>query len=166
MPDVCIPEIYGYFCTSNKFRVLSSVGSEHYLDRVGVTGSNPVAPTKLKVNRLACLLAGFFYLFSCQNPAKYGRYWHILLYLQRKCKEKMLTNSFSLDHVHPRKDGRLALKLRIARSRTDFVYIGLKMHYLPEQWDANRERVVNTVTATLDNARLNNYRLNLYMKIY
>ena len=28
-------------------RVISSVGSEHYLDRVGVTGSNPVSPTKI-----------------------------------------------------------------------------------------------------------------------
>ena len=27
-------------------RVVSSVGLEHYLDRVGVTGSNPVQPTK------------------------------------------------------------------------------------------------------------------------
>ena len=28
------------------FWVVSSVGLEHYLDRVGVTGSNPVQPTK------------------------------------------------------------------------------------------------------------------------
>jgi hypothetical protein len=27
--------------------VISSVGLEHYFDRVGVTGSNPVSPTKL-----------------------------------------------------------------------------------------------------------------------
>tara|TARA_B100001245_G_scaffold203921_1_gene164859 strand:- start:198 stop:338 length:141 start_codon:yes stop_codon:yes gene_type:complete len=27
-------------------RVISSVGSEHCLDRAGVTGSNPVSPTK------------------------------------------------------------------------------------------------------------------------
>ena len=27
--------------------MISSVGSEHYLDRVGVTGSNPVSPTKI-----------------------------------------------------------------------------------------------------------------------
>ena len=27
-------------------RAVSSVGLEHYLDRVGVTGSNPVQPTK------------------------------------------------------------------------------------------------------------------------
>ncbi len=27
------------------FRVVSSVGLEHYLDRVGVTGSTPVQPT-------------------------------------------------------------------------------------------------------------------------
>jgi hypothetical protein len=30
-------------------RAVSSVGLEHYLDRVGVTGSNPVQPTSLKV---------------------------------------------------------------------------------------------------------------------
>lgn len=29
-------------------RVISSAGSEHYLDKVGVTGSNPVLPTKDK----------------------------------------------------------------------------------------------------------------------
>ena len=28
--------------------MISSVGSEHYLDRVGVTGSNPVSPTMTK----------------------------------------------------------------------------------------------------------------------
>ena len=28
--------------------MISSVGSEHYLDRVGVTGSNPVSPTMIK----------------------------------------------------------------------------------------------------------------------
>ena len=30
--------------------MLSSVGLEHYLDKVGVTGSNPVAPTKQNGN--------------------------------------------------------------------------------------------------------------------
>jgi hypothetical protein len=30
------------------FRAISSVGLEHYLDRVGVTGSNPVLPTLLE----------------------------------------------------------------------------------------------------------------------
>ena len=33
-----------------KLRVVSSVGLEHYLDRVGVTGSNPVQPTKFSQN--------------------------------------------------------------------------------------------------------------------
>lgn len=32
-------------------RAVSSVGLEHYLDRVGVTGSNPVQPT-LKIKTL------------------------------------------------------------------------------------------------------------------
>ena len=32
-----------YLCSAR--RVFSSVGLEHYLDRVGVTGSNPVTPT-------------------------------------------------------------------------------------------------------------------------
>jgi hypothetical protein len=30
-------------------RAVSSVGLEHYLDRVGVTGSNPVQPTSFKM---------------------------------------------------------------------------------------------------------------------
>ncbi len=30
---------------TNRTRSLSSAGSEHYLDRVGVTGSNPVGNT-------------------------------------------------------------------------------------------------------------------------
>ena len=33
------------FFASGLFWVVSSVGLEHYLDRVGVTGSNPVQPT-------------------------------------------------------------------------------------------------------------------------
>jgi hypothetical protein len=37
-------EIKYYFCGEK--RVVSSVGLEHYLDRVGVTGSTPVQPTK------------------------------------------------------------------------------------------------------------------------
>ena len=32
-------------------RVISSVGLEHYLDRVGVTGSNPVSLTKTGLGR-------------------------------------------------------------------------------------------------------------------
>lgn len=32
-----------YFCAI--IREISSVGSEHYLDKVGVTGSSPVFPT-------------------------------------------------------------------------------------------------------------------------
>ena len=42
--------------------MISSVGLEHYLDRVGVTGSNPVSPTMIK--KLIFLL---FYLFALQS---------------------------------------------------------------------------------------------------
>lgn len=58
-----------------------------------------------------------------------------------------------------RKNGTPPLKVQIYRSRNDRVFIGLKMYLRPEQWDDNRERVVNCVTAAVDNARLNNYRL-------
>lgn len=73
----------------------------------------------------------------------------------------MLKNSFELDKRAPRKDGAFPLKLKIYRSNTDFVRVGLKMHLPPEQWDEKRERVVNSVTATLDNARLNNCRVTI-----
>ena len=36
------------FFLNEKLRAISSVGSEHYLDKVGVTGSSPVLPTKKK----------------------------------------------------------------------------------------------------------------------
>ena len=42
--------------------MISSVGLEHYLDRVGVTGSNPVSPTMIK--KVTYLL---FYLFALQS---------------------------------------------------------------------------------------------------
>ena len=32
---------------TSKYRAISSVGSEHYFDKVGVTGSSPVLPTKV-----------------------------------------------------------------------------------------------------------------------
>jgi hypothetical protein len=41
-----------------QIRVVSSVGLEHYLDRVGATGSNPVQPTKPSV---APAKEGFFF---------------------------------------------------------------------------------------------------------
>ncbi len=41
-----------------KNRVVSSVGLEHYLDRVGVTGSNPVQPTK---GRLSVTTGSLFF---------------------------------------------------------------------------------------------------------
>ena len=37
-----------YFCNRNS-RDISSVGSEHRLDRAGVSGSNPLCPTKKAV---------------------------------------------------------------------------------------------------------------------
>jgi hypothetical protein len=37
-----------YICYPAFIRDVSSAGLEHYLDRVGVTGSNPVHPTKGK----------------------------------------------------------------------------------------------------------------------
>ena len=48
-----------YFCT---LRVVSSVGLEHYLDRVGVTGSNPVQPTEERV-RVRVSAKGSLFLF-------------------------------------------------------------------------------------------------------
>tara|TARA_B000000475_G_scaffold152633_1_gene122907 strand:- start:101 stop:1501 length:1401 start_codon:yes stop_codon:yes gene_type:complete len=42
--------------------VISSVGLEHYLDRVGVTGSNPVSPTMIKITKYFL----FFFLLTTQ----------------------------------------------------------------------------------------------------
>jgi hypothetical protein len=42
-----------------KLWVISSVGLEHYLDRVGVTGSNPVLLTE-KEKLITCNVVGFF----------------------------------------------------------------------------------------------------------
>lgn len=42
-------QAYFIFGPVEAFRAVSSVGLEHYLDRVGVTGSNPVQPTSFKV---------------------------------------------------------------------------------------------------------------------
>ena len=36
--------------------MISSVGLEHYLDRVGVTGSNPVSPTMIKMTKKIFLI--------------------------------------------------------------------------------------------------------------
>lgn len=71
----------------------------------------------------------------------------------------MLTDSYDLDRAHPRKDGSLTLRVKVFRSRTDYVFIGLKIHLLPAQWDG--KKVVNSVTAAVDNARLNNYRVSI-----
>jgi hypothetical protein len=62
----------------------------------------------------------------------------------------MLKDSYDLYTKTPRQDGTFPLKVKIYRSRTDYVFISLKMYYLPEQWDAKRERVVNCVTAAVD----------------
>ena len=37
----------GWLITSNRFRAISSVWLEYYLDMVGVTGSSPVSPNFL-----------------------------------------------------------------------------------------------------------------------
>ncbi len=42
--------------------MISSVGLEHYLDRVGVTGSNPVSPTMIKITKYFL----FFFLLTTQ----------------------------------------------------------------------------------------------------
>ena len=43
--------------------MISSVGLEHYLDRVGVTGSNPVSPTMIKKTKYFL----FFFLLTSQS---------------------------------------------------------------------------------------------------
>jgi integrase len=71
----------------------------------------------------------------------------------------MTNYSFELDTRTTRKDGTSPLRVKLYRSRTDYVFIGLKMYFLPEQWHAKRELVVNRATAQIDNARLNAYRV-------
>jgi site-specific recombinase XerD len=71
----------------------------------------------------------------------------------------MINYTFELDRRTTRKDGTSPLRVKLYRSRTDYVFVGLRMYYLPDQWDAKRERVVNCVTVAIDNARLNNYRV-------
>lgn len=81
--------------------------------------------------------------------------------MQIVCKKStaMLLFSFELDKRSARKNGTFPLKTKIYRSRTDYVIFGVKIYLRPEQWDENKERIVNSVTATTDNARLNNYRV-------
>lgn len=71
----------------------------------------------------------------------------------------MLQSSFDFDRSKPRKDGTLPLKVKIYRSRTDYIFVGLKIYLLPAQWDG--KKIVNSVTAAIDNARLNNYRVSI-----
>ncbi len=73
----------------------------------------------------------------------------------------MLQFSFNLDRRTTTKTGAHPLKLRIYRSRTERVFVSLKMFYRPDQWDSTRERVVNTVTATVDNIRLDSIRADV-----
>ncbi len=73
----------------------------------------------------------------------------------------MLRFIFELDKRTKRKDDTHVLRLKLYRNRDDYAYVGLKMYYLPEQWSDKRERVVNCVTATVDNARLDGYRVAL-----
>ena len=71
----------------------------------------------------------------------------------------MLQYSFDLDRIRPRKDGTCCLKAKIYRTRTDYIFISLKIYLLPTQWDG--KKITNSVTAQLDNSRLNNYRVNI-----
>ncbi len=48
-------------------RAVSSAGSEHLPYKQGVTGSNPVPPTRKKDSRMAV----FFYLFLGLGPMKW-----------------------------------------------------------------------------------------------
>jgi site-specific recombinase XerD len=68
----------------------------------------------------------------------------------------MLHDSYDLDRFHPRKDGTCCLKAKIYRSRTDYIFISLKIYLHPTQWDG--KKITHSVTAEVDNARLNNYR--------
>ena len=61
--------------------MISSVGLEHYLDRVGVTGSNPVSPTMIKLTKYFL----FFFLYTTQfilsqeyNFDKLNQYFDVL----------------------------------------------------------------------------------------
>jgi hypothetical protein len=71
----------------------------------------------------------------------------------------MLHDSYDLHTKTPRKDGTYPLKAKIYRSRTEYVHIALKIYLLPSQWDG--KKIVNTLTAAVDNARLNNYRVSI-----
>ena len=51
------------FAIHSKEWAISSVGSEHYLDKVGVTGSNPVSPTK---SRSFVEIPGFLFSDSAE----------------------------------------------------------------------------------------------------
>jgi hypothetical protein len=66
----------------------------------------------------------------------------------------MTNYTFELDTRTARKDGASALRVKLYRSRLDYVFVGLKMYFLPEQWNAKRELVTNRTTAQIDNARL------------
>ncbi len=69
--------------------------------------------------------------------------------------------SFELDRRTGNRDGAHPLKLRIYRSRTERVFVSLKMFYHPDQWDSARERVVKTAAATIDNIRLDTIRADV-----
>jgi len=71
----------------------------------------------------------------------------------------MLQYSFELHKKDQRKDGTFPLKVKIYRSRTDYVFISLKIYLLPEQWDG--KKISNSIEAGILNARLNNYRVSV-----
>ena len=61
--------------------MISSVGLEHYLDRVGVTGSNPVSPTMIKITKyfiFFLLLTTQFILSQEYNFDKLHDYFDVL----------------------------------------------------------------------------------------
>lgn len=58
------------------FWVISSVGLEHYLDRVGVTGSNPVLPTSFKNPGNGKELDESFKLIQIRAPIPFRDYYY------------------------------------------------------------------------------------------
>lgn len=71
----------------------------------------------------------------------------------------MLQAIYYLEKKDARKDGKLPLKVRIYRSRKEFIVIGLKIYLLPTQW--NGDKIVNTLESNVLTSRLNFYRLNI-----
>jgi hypothetical protein len=56
-------ELIFYICSPQK-RAISSVGSEHYVDNVGVVGSNPILPTFLHRTIIVLVFIIIYFFFS------------------------------------------------------------------------------------------------------